>query len=59
MPTYDYKCLTCHGKLTVVASITSELKPRCPNCSGEMRKEYTSVPVQFKGSGFYSTDGKK
>ena len=58
-PRYEFKCLECHGKLSVIAPITSEPKPKCPNCAGEMRKEFSPVSVTFKGSGFYSTDGKK
>ena len=28
----------------------------CPECGGELRKLLYPVGVQFKGSGFYSTD---
>ena len=30
----------------------------CPKCGGELRKLLYPVGVQFKGSGFYSTDYK-
>lgn len=59
MPTYDFKCLTCHGKLVVKVKMGDEPKPKCPNCAGEMRKEYSAPSIQFKGPGFYSTEGKQ
>jgi predicted nucleic acid-binding Zn ribbon protein len=31
----------------------------CPTCMGKVEKVFTSAPVIFNGSGFYSTDGKK
>lgn len=59
MPTYDFKCLSCHGILVVTSAIGTEPKPKCPNCAGEMRKVFSPPTVQFKGGGFYSTEGKQ
>jgi predicted nucleic acid-binding Zn ribbon protein len=30
----------------------------CPQCSGALRKVFSSVGVVFKGSGFYRTDSR-
>jgi predicted nucleic acid-binding Zn ribbon protein len=30
----------------------------CPQCSGVLRKVFSSVGVVFKGSGFYRTDSR-
>ena len=33
--------------------------PVCPKCSQEqVRKVYSAVPIEFKGHGFYRTDGR-
>jgi len=31
----------------------------CPQCQGKARRVIHSIPVIFKGSGFYSTDSRK
>jgi predicted nucleic acid-binding Zn ribbon protein len=31
----------------------------CPACHGKVIKMFQAVGVNFKGSGFYSTDSKK
>jgi predicted nucleic acid-binding Zn ribbon protein len=31
----------------------------CPQCSGTLRKVFSSVGVVFKGSGFYRTDSRE
>jgi predicted nucleic acid-binding Zn ribbon protein len=32
----------------------------CPQCKKEqLRKVYSAVPIEFKGHGFYRTDGAK
>lgn len=31
----------------------------CPKCRGKARRVIHSVPVIFKGSGFYTTDSRK
>ncbi|MDR2703908.1 MAG: FmdB family transcriptional regulator, partial [Cellulomonadaceae bacterium] len=30
----------------------------CPTCGGRLRKEWGSVGITFKGSGFYRTDSR-
>ena len=57
MPTYDYRCNTCEARATLVTAINKELTiPYCSKCHQEMRRDYGSPAVTFKGSGFYSTD---
>jgi|TARA_Y100000031_G_scaffold146509_1_gene180508 predicted nucleic acid-binding Zn ribbon protein len=31
----------------------------CPECRGKARRVISSIPVIFKGSGFYITDSRK
>jgi len=31
----------------------------CPRCQGKARRIIHSVPIIFKGSGFYTTDNRK
>jgi len=31
----------------------------CPQCQGKARRVFNSVPVIFKGSGFYTEKGKE
>lgn len=56
MPAYQFKCVECHGTLTVMATFIEDPKPKCPNCAGEMNKVFSSPPVTFKGSGWASKD---
>ena len=59
MPIYDYKCSTCEARATLVTGINKELTiPYCAKCRLEMRRDYGTPYVSFKGSGFYSTDNK-
>jgi len=59
MPIYEYICEKCLTKFEVSGkiSVLLTLKPNCPNCNGNKVKKLISLPfIQFKGSGFYSTD---
>ena len=54
MPTYHYRCKNCNYDFTE-HPITV-----CPECGEEqVRKVYSAVPIEFKGSGFYRTDKSK
>ena len=58
MPTYVYFCSLC-GDKEIKQSITEKPHRNCADCgSPEFRKVFTAAGVQFKGSGFYSTDNK-
>jgi predicted nucleic acid-binding Zn ribbon protein len=43
----------------VKKSFTDVSGAKCPECKGKASRIITSVPVIFKGSGFYVTDHKK
>ena len=58
MPIYGYRCSECGHELEVFQSMSAEPLRECPECSGALRKLLYPVGVQFKGSGFYSTDYK-
>jgi len=58
MPIYGYRCGQCGHELEVLQSMSAEPLRVCPECSGALRKLLYPVGVQFKGSGFYSTDYK-
>lgn len=56
MPTYEYLCTECGDRREVVQSFTDESLTTCEVCGGRLRKVIYPVGIQFKGSGFYSTD---
>ena len=56
MPTYDFECVKCHRRFEQKRSFNGDGIVECPRCHGEARRLFTSVPVIFKGSGFYVTD---
>jgi len=56
MPIYGYRCTECGHELEVLQSMSAEPLKVCPECGGALRKLLYPVGVQFKGSGFYTTD---
>lgn len=56
MPRYDYECVDCDHVFEVKQSFDDESIASCPTCDGETRRLIHSVPVVFKGSGFYVND---
>jgi putative FmdB family regulatory protein len=56
MPTYGYHCGRCGHEFEVRQSMSDAPLKDCPECGGELRKLLYPVGVQFKGSGFYTTD---
>ena len=59
MPTYDYECQKCHHRFELKKGFNEASAAKCPECKGKADRIITSVPVIFKGSGFYVTDNKK
>jgi putative FmdB family regulatory protein len=58
MPTYDYKCGVCSISIEFERGFGEDREPLC--CNQTMTRQWGSFGIQFKGSGFYSTDnGKK
>lgn len=58
MPTYPYACTECGHAFEIHQSFSDPSLTECPECSGRLRKVYSSVGVVFKGSGFYRTDSR-
>ena len=56
MPRYDYECDTCHHVFELKQSFSAEPVATCPKCENRSRRLIHSVPVVFKGSGFYVND---
>lgn len=59
MPIYGYRCTACGHEFEVWQSMSDARLVQCPECKGPLQKLLYPVGVQFKGSGFYSTDYKK
>jgi len=58
MPIYGYRCSECGHELEILQSMSAEPLRVCPQCGGPLKKMLYPVGVQFKGSGFYTTDYK-
>lgn len=59
MPTYQYTCTSCGNDLEARQSFTDQPLVDCPACGeSALRKQFNSVGVVFKGSGFYRTDSR-
>ena len=59
MPTYEYECSLCHHRFERRQNVAEEPVAVCPKCQGKSRRVIHSVPVIFRGSGFYVTDSRK
>ena len=59
MPTYEYECGSCHFHFERKQGFDEEPVAMCPKCQGKARRVIHSVPIIFKGSGFYTTDSRK
>ena len=59
MPIYEYECGLCHFCFERRQRFDAETVALCPKCQGKARRVLHSVPVIFKGSGFYITDSRK
>lgn len=62
MARYDYYCMPCEKQVEVSRPM-SEDEPvegyMCGDCGYRMIRQLTLPAIQFKGSGFYSTDNPK
>ena len=59
MPTYEYECGLCNYRFERKQRFDEEPVAICPECQGKARRILHSVPIIFKGSGFYTTDHRK
>jgi putative FmdB family regulatory protein len=56
MPLYEYRCKQCGHRFERIQSFSADDVKECPKCHGEVERLISAPAVQFKGSGFYSTD---
>ena len=56
MPLYEYKCTKCGERVEIIQRVSDPPYSHCPKCGGDMKKQFSSPAIQFKGSGFYKTD---
>ena len=59
MPIYEYECSLCYSHFERKQRFDEEPVDICPKCQGKARRVIHSIPVIFKGSGFYTTDNRK
>ena len=59
MPIYEYECGLCDFHFERKQGFDEEPVAMCPKCKGKARRVMNSVPIIFKGSGFYITDSRK
>jgi len=59
VPTYEYECSGCKCRFERKQNFDEEPVTLCPECGGKARRVIHSIPVIFKGSGFYVTDSRK
>jgi putative FmdB family regulatory protein len=57
MALYEYSCKSCNASEIISRGIADkETIPDCKGCNLPLSRVYSSIGVNFKGSGFYSTD---
>ena len=59
MPIYEYECGVCQCRFERKQKFDEEPVAVCPECEGKARRVIHSVPIIFKGGGFYVTDNRK
>jgi len=59
MPIYEYECEICHCRFERRQKFDEEPVTICPECEGKARRVIHSVPIIFRGSGFYTTDHRR
>ena len=60
MPRYDYECGNCHHQFELRQGFDAETIATCPLCQHSSQRKFHSVPIVFKGSGWYVNDyGKR
>jgi putative FmdB family regulatory protein len=59
LPIYEYECSVCQCRFERKQDFDAEPVAVCPECQGKARRVIHSIPVIFKGSGFYVTDSRK
>jgi len=45
MPVYEYRCNSCHRKVSLYYPKFSSDTPRCPNCVGELKRIFSTFAM--------------
>ena len=56
MPTYEYRCVSCEHQFERFQRMSDEPVKVCEVCGEPVKRLLFPVAIQFKGSGFYTTD---
>ncbi len=56
MPIYEYECARCQKRFERLQRLSDPVVTACPSCGGAVHKMFSVPALQFKGSGFYTTD---
>jgi len=62
LPTYDYSCESCGSKFELRLKFSDDVDQPCSSkgCGAIAKRQFSVVPIVFKGSGWYVNDyGKK
>ncbi len=60
LPTYDYKCEECGSEFELRLRFRDSVDQPCNSCDKMATRQFSAVPIVFKGSGWYVNDyGKK
>jgi putative FmdB family regulatory protein len=58
LPIYEYECTSCPSHFELKKGFYDNDPVCCPRCGAQARRRFSSVPIIFKGSGFYVTDSR-
>lgn len=56
LPTYEYRCVSCQHQFERFQRMSDEPVKECEICGEPVKRLLFPVAIQFKGSGFYTTD---
>lgn len=58
MPVYEYHCDCCGEQFDIRQSFNDAPVAFCPRCNAKARRVFHSLPIIFKGDGFYVTENR-
>ncbi len=56
MPLYEYECSKCGKRFEKIEKVTAPHRQKCPDCGARADRLLAAPAIQFRGSGWYSTD---
>jgi putative FmdB family regulatory protein len=59
LPTYEYRCVSCEHQFERFQRMSDDPVKECEVCGEPVKRLLFPVAIQFKGSGFYTTDYAK